>query len=128
MKSLFGASNLRRSIVLVAVAAAMFATLGAGVAQAAVTTHVSAAYTSSSSHFHGKVSSANSECVSGRTVRLYKKTGSGRKLEGKTKSSSKGSWSVDLMHAHGKYVAVVPAQTVMSVSCGSATSKVVDVM
>ena len=127
MKGLFGSLNVRRGIVVASMLAAMVVTAG-GVAQAAVTTHVSAAYSSSSSHFHGKVTSANAECVGHRKVRLYKKTGSGRKLEGKTTSSKKGAWSVDLMHAHGKYIAVVPAQTVMSVSCGGATSKTVDVM
>ena len=128
MKGPFGSPGLRRGVVAMTMFTTMFALLGTGAAQAAVTTHVSAAYSASGGNFHGKVRSGNAECVPHRTVKLFKRTSSGRVLEGKTTSKTHGGWSVDAMHAHGKYFAVVPAATVMGVSCGRAKSSIVDVM
>jgi hypothetical protein len=119
---------LRRGAVALTLMATMFATLAQTSAQAAVTTHVSIAWNATTSHFHGKVSSANTECISHRTVRLYLKTGSGPMLEGTATSRTNGGWSIDVMNASGKYFAVVPKQTEMGVVCGRTVSKVVDVM
>ena len=123
-----GSSTLRRGAVVLTMLATMIGTVGIGAAQAAVTTHITAGYSVSTENFHGKVSSGNAECVPHRTVRLYKKTASGRILEGKTASGANGGWKIQVMNAHGKYVAVVPAQTEMGILCGGATSTVVDVM
>ena len=120
--------GLRRGVVAVAMLAAAFTTLGQSPAQAAVVTHVAIAYNASNSHFHGKVISTNAECIAHRTIRLYLKTGSGPMLEGTTTSKTNGGWSIDVMHAHGKYFAIVPKQTEMGVVCGRAVSQVVDVM
>jgi len=65
---------------------------------------------------------------SSRTSTVFKKTSSGRVLEGKTITGSKGGWHLEVMHAKGKYVAVTPKQKEMGIVCGQATSPVVDVM
>ncbi len=128
MSRRFGYQPLRRGLVAVTMVVAAFAMVGQDPAQAAVLTHVSAAYNVSTSHFHGRVSSANAECVAHRAVRLYKETRSGPVLEGMTTSRAGGGWSTSVMNAHGKYFAVVPRQTKMGVACGRAVSNVVDVM
>lgn len=101
---------------------------GAGLASAAVTSHITASYTVSTELFHGKVTSSNAECVAHRTVRLFKETASGPQLAGKTMSGAKGGWHIEVMHAKGKYFARIPMQKEMNISCGAAKSNVVDVM
>jgi hypothetical protein len=116
----------RRAGVLVV--AAIMALGTAQIAAAVVSSHISIAYNHTTQRFHGRVTSSNAECQSGRTVRLFKKTASGRSLQGKTKTGKKGGWNIEVMHASGHYFAVTPQQTIMSVSCGSARSTTIDVM
>jgi len=118
---------MRRSAVVLVVAAIM--ALGtAQIAAAAVQSHISIAFNHTTERFHGRVTSPNAECEAGRTVRLFKKTASGRSLQGRTKTGKKGGWSIEVMHAHGQYFAVTPQQTIMSITCGRARSTTIDVM
>jgi hypothetical protein len=122
---------MRRALLRWAAVGLMVLTLvlgTAGLAGAAVISHITASYTASTERFHGKVTSSNAECVAHRTVRLFKETASGPKLVGKTTSGSKGGWHIEIMHAKGKYLARTPTQKEMNVSCGGAKSGVVDVM
>jgi hypothetical protein len=114
-------------MVAAAIAAALVLALGQA-ASAAVTTHVSIAFNAGTARFHGSATSSNAECKSHRTVRLFKQTAGGPQLEGRTTTQTNGLWKVEVMHAHGHYYAVVPAQTVMNIHCGSARSGTVDVM
>src|SRR5438309_1667957 len=103
---------MRRSLAVLMVGAALFL-VGVAPAFAVVTSTVSIAYNATTHHFHGKVSSANAECRSGRTVRVFKKTASGPKLVGKTLSTAKGTWRLRVNHAHGHYFARIPRQKIM---------------
>ena len=118
---------MRRRIIVLAMGA-ILGLVGVQAAFAAVTSHISIAYNTKTADFHGKVSSSNTECQSGRTVRLYKKTSSGSSLEGKTLSTKSGGWKIQVMHAHGHYFARIPTQKIMNTSCGGAKSKTIDVM
>jgi hypothetical protein len=117
---------LRRGAVVLLTGA--MALVGSGAAQAAVTSHISAAWDASAEKFHGKVTSSNSECVGHRTVKVFKKTSSGNRLVGKMTSGGHGAWHIEVMNAHGKYFAKIPTQKEMGVTCGGARSNVVDVM
>ena len=117
---------MRRRILVLAVGAVV-GLVGMQAAFAAVTSHVSIAHNAKTQFFHGKVSSSNTECQSGRTVRLYKKTSSGSSLEGKTLSTKSGGWKIEVMHAHGHYFAKIPTEKIMNTSCGGAKSKTVAV-
>jgi hypothetical protein len=114
---------------IVAVTAALVMSLaGAGAAQAAIDTNISIRWVASNDTFRGQVSSPKAACEMHRSVKLFKKTASGRQLVGTTRSGHLGGWHIEVMHAHGKYLARVPAQTKNGVNCEGATSKVVDVM
>jgi hypothetical protein len=118
---------MRRRLLIVLVVAAM--SLGAAqTAFAAATSHISIFFNQSTSVFHGRVTSPNSECHAGRTVKLFKKTASGRVLQGKTLTGSRGRWHIDVMHPHGHYFAVTPRQKIMNTTCGRAVSRTIDVM
>jgi len=56
----------RRAVVVFAVATTL---AGVVPAQAAVTSHISTAFSGS---FHGKITSASAHCVAGRTVKLFR--------------------------------------------------------
>ncbi len=118
---------MRRHLIVLLMTVAV-SLVGAQAAFAAVASHITAAYNTSTEKFHGTVTSSNAECEAHRTVKVFKKTSSGRVLEGKTTSGSKGSWHLEVMNAKGKYVAVTPKQKEMGIACGQATSSVVDVM
>jgi len=118
---------MRRKAVTLAAAAVMALGL-AQTASAAVVSHISIAWNASTGRFHGKVTASNAECIAGRTVRVFKKTSSGRSLQGKTISNSKGVWRLEVMHPHGHYFAVTPMQTIMNTECGRAQSKTINVM
>ena len=118
---------MRRKAVTLAAAAVMALGL-AQTASAAVQSHISIAWNASTERFHGKVTATNTECIAGRTVKLFKKTSSGRSLEGKTLSNSKGVWRIEVMHPKGHYFAVTPLQKIMNTECGRAQSKTIDVM
>jgi hypothetical protein len=122
-----GGKAMRRSAAVLVIAAVI--ALGtAQIAAAVVQSHISIAFNHTTERFHGRVTSSNSECQAHRTVRLFKKTATGRSLQGKTKTGPKGGWSIEVMHAHGHYFAVTPQQTIMNVACGRARSATIDVM
>lgn len=123
---MFRITRVRRAVVVLAAGAMML--VSAGAAQAAVTSHISAVYNTSTGHFHGKVTSGDAECIAHRTVKLFKETSSGNTLVGKTSSGSGGGWHIEAMHAHGKYFAKMPTEKEMTTKCGGAKSTVVDVM
>lgn len=78
-----------------------------GVAQAGMeASEVSIRYQSDTERFKGKVNSDESECRSGRKVKVYKRTADGRSLQGKDKTNSKGGYAIEVMHANGRYFAV----------------------
>ena len=97
-------------------------------ASAAVASSITIHWNATTEHFHGHVSSANAECIAGRTVKVFKKTSNGPQLVGKTTSKKAGGWRLSVMAHSGHYFAVTPAQTIMSVDCGKARSATVDVM
>jgi len=111
----------RRAVVVFAVATTL---AGVVPAQAAVTSHISTAFSGS---FHGKITSASAHCVAGRTVKLFRHTASGDQLVGTTSSNSHGSWKISLMQARGAYFAKTPAQTEHGTACGGAKSNTVHV-
>ena len=113
--------------IIIAVLAATIMSIGATAALAA-TSQISARYNATSEAFHGKVSSGNDECLAGRTVKVFRKTSSGKVLQGKTTTNATGGWKLAIMHAHGKYIAYTPAYEAMHATCDAATSAVVDVM
>jgi len=117
---------MRRKAVTLAVAAVMALGL-AQTASAAVQSHISIAWNASTERFHGKVTASDPECIAGRTVRLFKKTSSGRSLQGKTLSNSKGVWRIHVTNPRGHYLAVTPMQKIMTTECGGAQSKTIDV-
>ena len=78
--------------------------------------------------FHGKVESPNMECRIGRAVKLYKVTADGRQLQGKIRTSDSGSWKIELMHAHGNYIAIAPKFEAMHATCDGLVSSTLDVM
>ncbi len=121
-----GITTVRRTVAVLATTAMVL--VGGGVAQAAVTSHITATYAASTGHFHGKVTSGTTECIAHRSVKLFKKTSSGKTLVGMTSSGAGGGWTIDVMHAHGKYFAKIPTETEMTTQCGGAKSPVVDVM
>ena len=116
----------RRAMILVASAAMALA--GMQAAFAVVSSDISIAYNHDTEKFHGRVTSADAECQAGRTVRLFKKTATGRELQGKTLSREKGGWRIEVMHPHGHYFAVTPDQKIMHTMCGRARSRTIDVM
>jgi hypothetical protein len=101
---------------------------GAAPAHAAVTSHVTIRWNATNDYFHGTVTAGNQECVAHRTVKVFRKTASGRALVGKTAARKTGHWKLSMMAHTGKYFAKVPAQTVMSTTCADARSHIVDVM
>ena len=115
-----------RIVVLLMAGAFVFA--AANTALAASVSHVSLGYNASTSHFNGRVRSPNAECVAHRTVKVFRRTSSGPKLQGMTSTGAMGGWSIDVMHPHGMYFAVAVRQTIMSSTCERAVSRVVDVM
>lgn len=116
----------RRALVL---AAGTIVTLaGMNVAFAAVPGTVSVGYNHTTELFHGAVSSSNGECQAGRTVKLYEEAADGPSLQGRVMSNENGRWSIEVMHASGRYFAVVSEQKVMHTTCGRARSRTVDVM
>jgi hypothetical protein len=118
---------MRRKVATLALAAMLTVGL-AQTASAAVTSHISIAWNAKTERFHGKVTATDTECIAHRTVKLFKKTSSGRSLQGKTLSNSKGVWRIEVMHPHGHYFAVTPMQKIMNTECGRARSKTIDVM
>jgi type 1 fimbria pilin len=118
---------MRRTIAVMATALALVV-VGAGAASAAASSTISIGHNASTMRFHGTVTSSNSECEAGRTVKVFKDTASGRVLQGRATTKSDGSWTVDVMHAHGHYFAVTPKQKIMTVTCDRARSRTIDVM
>jgi hypothetical protein len=99
--------NRARSGGLIALAIAV-SLLTVGVAKAQmVESRVSIRYDTDSEKFKGRVSSDEAECREGRTVKIFKKTADGRSLQGKDKTNSRGRYSVEVMHADGRYFALV---------------------
>lgn len=117
-----------RNKALVLIAIAIMAAVTMQTASAAARTHVSIRFNHTTERFHGKVRSPNSECMAGRTVKLFKKTATGRVLQGKDRSGRHGHWRIEVMHAHGHYFAKVPRQKIMHTTCGRARSRTLDVM
>lgn len=118
---------MRRGIAVVMVSAVMVLA-GMQAVFAAVASDISAAYDQKAEMFHGKVTSTDAECQAGRTVKVFKVTASGRVLEGKGTSNANGGWKIEVMHAHGHYIAVTPKQKIMHTTCDRAKSDTVDVM
>jgi hypothetical protein len=114
---------------MVAVMLAALLVIGAQAAFA-VGTRVTARYDAGAETFRGTVSSNNDECVSGRTVKVFKKRANGsRVLQGKTEANGNGGWHLEVMHAHGRYIAVAPEyETMNGATCNKARSRTVDVM
>src|SRR5438132_7659226 len=110
---------MRRRLLALMLSAAVVL-LGSGSAWAAVSTSITISYDTSTELFHGKLSSMNAECITGRTVKLFKVTSNGPVLEGKDMSGKHGHWHVEVMNPSGKYRAVAPAAKVMGVSCARA--------
>jgi hypothetical protein len=78
-----------------------------GVARAGMEdSQVSIRYEKDGESFKGQVSSDEAECKAGRTVKIFKKTADGRSLQGKDKTNSRGRYSVEVMHADGRYFGV----------------------
>jgi hypothetical protein len=117
---------MRRMLIVLTVLTTMV--VGTQVASAAVTTHLSIRWNATTERFHGKVSASDAECIAGRTVKVFKKTANGPVLQGKTKSTSTGSWHVTVMHAGGNYFAHTRAYDAMGTKCTKARSDVVHVM
>lgn len=114
--------------VLIAVMVATFALVGVQAAFAA-STQITARYSADTETFRGKVTSGNDECLPGRKVKVFKKTADGKVLQGKTTTNANGGWKLEVMSAHGKYIAVTPEYVAMDDSiCALAKSDVVDVM
>ena len=67
---------------------------------------VSIRYDTDTEKFKGRVTSDEDECRAGRVVKLYKRTGDGRELQGKDKTNSRGHYQIEVMHADGRYFAV----------------------
>src|SRR5262245_6066837 len=97
-------------------------------AQAVVASSVTIHWNATDEVFQGKVSSSNEECVAHRAVKVFQKTSSGPRLVGKTTSAKRGGWKLSLMAHSGKFFAKSPQQTIMSIDCGGARSKTIDVM
>jgi hypothetical protein len=117
-----------KSRALTVALGAIMALALSNVASAAVPSRITVGYNHNTERFHGLVRSSDAECQAGRIVRVFKKTAGGRVLQGKTMTNAQGNWKVEVMHAHGRYVAVTPKQKVMHTTCGKAKSRVVDVM
>lgn len=117
-----------RRKVLGSLLVSMLLLVGANTAYAASASSVTIAYNTATMHFHGRVSSANAECVAHRTVRVYKVTPGGPVLQGTDTAGTRGGWTVDLMHAHGDYYAVAIRQMVMTSLCLRSRSATLPVM
>jgi hypothetical protein len=117
-----------RRVAIICAASLAMVLVGGPVALAAVPSTISAAYNQQTERFHGRVTSSNAECEAGRVVKVFKKTADGRELQGKTTANGRGRWTVEVMHAHGHYVAVAPEQKIMHDRCARTASKIVDVM
>jgi len=117
---------MRKVLIVLALAATML--VGAQAAFAAIATDLSVRYNPTTERFHGKVSSGDSDCVAGRTVKVFKKTASGPVLQGSATSTGTGTWRVEVMHASGHYFAVAPRHQGMHGLCAAARSDTVDVM
>jgi hypothetical protein len=46
--------------------------------------------------FHGKVLAKNENCVEDRMVKMFRETGAGRKLLGKSHTSNSGKWKISV--------------------------------
>ena len=117
---------MRKVLIVLALAATML--VGAQAAFAAIATDLSIRYNATTERFHGQVTASDSDCVGGRTVKVYKKKASGPVLQGATTASGTGAWRVTVMHASGHYFAVAPKYQGMHGVCESARSDTVDVM
>ena len=113
-----------------AVAVVVMAAISLGMTQAAWAAGgtVTIRFNHDTEVFHGKVMSPNMECRIGRAVKLYKVTADGRQLQGKIRTSDTGHWKIELMHAHGNYIAVAPKFEGMHATCDRLVSSTLDVM
>jgi len=114
--------------VLTALAVATMTLVGAQAAFAAAASDISVGYNTTTESFHGRVTSDNAECKAGRTVKLFKVTADGPRLQGRTTTNRRGHWKVEVMHAHGHYFAKTPTERVMHTRCDGAKSRTIDVM
>jgi hypothetical protein len=117
---------MRRALIVVVLA--MTTLVGAQAAFAAIARDVSIRYDATTERFHGRITSSDTDCESGRVVKVYKKTASGPVLQGKATSKASGRWALEVMHAHGKYFAATPTYKGMHGTCDHARSVIVDVM
>ncbi len=65
-------------------------------------------YAEAKGRFHGRVDSVRSACEEDRKVKLRKRTRSGWKFVGRTRTNQRGRWSIDKANANGVFSAVVP--------------------
>ncbi len=88
-----------RRAAMVVIAGAIMAFTVATTAFAAVPSTISAGYNHSTENFHGNVSSSNTECQAGRTVKVYLEGMNGPELQGHVMSNANGHWKLEVMHA-----------------------------
>lgn len=64
-------------------------------------------YDEDDGRFRGRVDSPRRPCENRRKIRLVKHTSSGKEVVGRTRSNSRGRWSIEQGNANGAYTAVV---------------------
>ena len=87
--------------------AVVFAGLAAVAHQYSAPTTTSFRYDEDDGAFKGRVDSPRDPCIAQRKVKLVRHTDSEREVVGKTRSNSRGRWSIDQPNAAGTYNAVV---------------------
>jgi hypothetical protein len=88
---------MRRALMLTVAAAAMLALTATVPAMATRTVHISSEIKlrNHAPAFHGRITSDNSACEQGRSVKLFKeRRNGGKKLLGTTTSGLEGKWQV----------------------------------
>ena len=118
---------MRRWLLAVAVGALMLVATTA--AFAAVPSTLTIRYNTSTENFHGKVRSADAECVANRRVKVFRRTASGPSLQGRARTNNNGRWVFHAMDAHGGYFAAAPRHEAMGDTvCRKDRSPTLDVM
>jgi hypothetical protein len=118
---------MRKRLLAVAVGAVVL--LGAPGAGAAIPSTLTIHHNPATENLYGKVRSSNDECRVGRDVKIFRKTASGRSLQGQVTTNENGRWKFHAMAAHGRFFAVTERYDAMGAGvCGKDRSPVVDVM
>ncbi|HEV2757344.1 MAG TPA: hypothetical protein VG318_16385 [Actinomycetota bacterium] len=93
------------AVLAVAAAASLGGTVLAHAYSAPSTT--SLRYDEDGGEFRGRVASPRRSCEDSRKIKLVKHTSSGNDVVGRTRSNSKGRWSIEKENASGAYSAIV---------------------